>query len=94
MIGLALTLAVLPSAQAVGPSRAELQQVLQDRGYNLEARNLTALECHGFGDDEPTEFSCSWTAGSPDETRRYETTLAISGLGWQLIDGVAALEAQ
>jgi hypothetical protein len=83
---IASALCVLASpALGDGPSRAEFIQAIKLSGHS--ARPIRHLRCESIGEDEPTEFHCTFDRRNRSGAwRRWSTYVAIDGAAYQLID--------
>jgi len=84
----ALSLALLASACAATPTptRDELAQALVAfHAAPAAPTDITHIACRGLEVD-PTEFACRWRQRDGRRWQGWQSYLALSGDGWQLID--------
>jgi len=84
----ALVLVLLTGACAATPTptRDELAQALGGAdGPGIAPTDLTHIACRSI-EQEPTEFACRWRQREGRTWQGWQSHLAVSGEGWQLID--------
>ena len=84
----ALLLAFLTSACAATPTptRDELAQALRPFGQpDVAPTDITHIACQSLEAD-PTEYACRWRQRDGRTWQGWQSYLAVSGDGWQLID--------